>query len=240
MKANEWKRTSSGHRCQICFLPVLAVVGALLAAPMMSEGQAGPRTGGVLAAGGQEVAGATHGQRAGGPPPSLRQASGRAPHLASQKPDDGKRESKAQPGSANSLLVEKAPLSAIVRCVTTTLEERGWNVLPLKADKKQLLALRNVEADELRRIADTKRGQSEIHWVQGRVHLVLSFSPANDQQTRIVIKARILGQGEASLPVLRPSNLWTLPSTGALEGDVLAALRVCCGPATKSRRTQSR
>jgi len=82
-------------------------------------------------------------------------------------------------------------------------------------------------------------GDARIHWVRGRADLILSFSPAADERTRIDLRARILGWGETSLPLLRPSNWWTLPSSGALEGDVLAALKAHCGPATNSGRTET-
>ena len=154
-----------------------------------------------------------------------------------QRRDQEKAESRAQPRSVFTLTVEKVPQSSVIRCVKDELEQQGWRVLPFKKDKRQLLAFRNVEAGELGRVADTKRGAGTIHWVRGRVDLILSFSAANHNTTSVDLRARILAQGETSRSLLRPMNWWPLPSTGALEGDVVAALKVQCGTPTKSRPT---
>ncbi len=160
-------------------------------------------------------------------PSSWRQ--GREPALQQQAQEN--RETRAQPSPVPSLLVQKAPLSAVARCATSALEEKGWSVLPFENEKRQLLAFRVIGADELPRVADTQQPQGGSDRAQARANLNLNFSPAKDGRTRIDVRLRIVGEGATSLPVLRPSNWTALPSTGALESDVLAALQVHCGPA---------
>ena len=214
------EKTFVGRSHKTRFLPALAVIGALFAVAMMSAVRASSR-------------------KAANPSSLRRQFSDRGQEQGSQEPNQGRKESKARPSSALFLTVEKVPLPVVVQCATQAVEGQGWIVLPSKKGKNQLRTFRNVGVDELRRIADTKRGDARIYWVRGRADLILSFSPAADERTRIDLRARILGWGETSLPLLRPSNLWTLPSSGALEGDVLAALKAHCGPATNSGRTET-
>jgi hypothetical protein len=161
---------------------------------------------------------------------------------ALQQADAKKTATTAEQRPASSLLVNKAPLAAAMRCAISALEKQGWsflpsheqgmNVLPSEKERKELLAIRELRPDELRRDADTSQHEGS-EGVQGRANLNLNFSPANGNATRIDARLRIVAEAATPVPVLRPSNWSPLRSTGVLEKEVLVALQSHCGPARK-------
>jgi hypothetical protein len=120
-------------------------------------------------------------------------------------------------------------LPSAIACVESVLTDRGESIF--KVDQKQgvvTTSMRSVEPEELQGIADTNQGGGRIRWTQGSYQLTINLSPVNRQGTQVQVNTRILGLGETSLPLMRPSLLRPLPSTGVLEGDILAALSSRC------------
>ncbi len=112
-------------------------------------------------------------------------------------------------------------------CIAAALEETGWSVVRRGTGRESLRASRTVPAEELERIAETRRA-AEIRWAHGRVDLLAGFSPLGRNATRLELRVRVLAEGETSAPLMRPTNWWPLPSTGALEGELAAALQTRC------------
>jgi hypothetical protein len=125
------------------------------------------------------------------------------------------------------------PLGLSLSCVESVLTSRGESIF--RVDREQgvvTTSLRSVEPEELQQIADTQQAGGRIRWTQGSYQLFINLSPVNKQRTKVQVSTRILGSGETSLPLMRPSMLRPLPSTGMLEGDILAALASQCGRRT--------
>jgi hypothetical protein len=61
------------------------------------------------------------------------------------------------------------------------------------------------------------------------VNAEIRLIPLGEGVTQARIRMRILAKGTTSLRLMRPSSWWPLASTGALEGDILAALETRCG-----------
>ncbi len=196
-------------------LLLLALLASLLSPPISLGGT--PRTSDAVA----------------NPSSSPSESSHQEREPASRRRGQEKTDAKPEPSPTSPLLVEKGPVSALVQCARSSLEEKGWGVLEYEKEKKQLSAFRVISAEELARVADTKKIGGQIDWAQARASLSLSFFPVNDNRTRIEVRVRILGEGATSLAVLRPSNWSALPSTGALESEVLDALQAHCGPAKR-------
>jgi hypothetical protein len=121
------------------------------------------------------------------------------------------------------------PPSALEECVRKILSETGWS-LPVGTQAKDAFrAGRRVEPEELQRVAQTEIGGGRIHWEEGTVNAEIRLIPLSETVTQVRIRTRILAKGSTSLRLMRPSPWWLLVSTGALEGDVLAALKTHCG-----------
>ncbi len=196
-------------------LLVLGVMGTWLFSPLLSQE-------GVLRAANQ-----------GGSSSSLPPVSAQAREPALQERGQEEREPGSKPSSVSSLLAEKAPPSAVAACAKSALEEQGWGVFPYDEQKKQLSAFRVFGAWVLPPVAEMKQPEHKSEWSQARANLNLNFSPAGENRTRIDLSLRLVGERASSLPALRPSNWSSLPSTGKLENEVLAALQAHCGPARK-------
>jgi len=101
----------------------------------------------------------------------------------------------------------------------------------LKVDQKQgvvITTMRSVEPEELQQIANIKPGGGQISWKQGSYQLIINLSPVEQQRTKVKVSVRIVGSGETRLPLMRPSLLQLLPSTGRLERDILSDLASQC------------
>lgn len=121
------------------------------------------------------------------------------------------------------------PPSSVLDCVETFLISRGESIFRIDKEKGIITTgFHWVGPEELRRIAVLDRGKGQIRWTKGIYQLTISLSPAEGGKTQIQVNARIFGAGETSLPLMRPSLWWPLPSTGSLEGDILAALVIHC------------
>lgn len=126
-------------------------------------------------------------------------------------------------------IVVEEPLPPALDCVQAVLTDRGEPIF--RVDEEQgvvITGFRMVGPEGLRRIATTDRGGGRIRWTKGIYQLTLILSRVEGGGTRVQARARILGAGETSLSLMRPSAWWPLPSTGSLEGDVLAALTASC------------
>jgi hypothetical protein len=142
-----------------------------------------------------------------------------------------KQDSKRQRSGRSSgffLTLESVSLSAAVRCARDVLKEQGWKVVDLKSAKSQIRAFRHLGRDDLLRVAHTSLATSEVRWSQGRADLRLNLEEASSGSTRIDLSLRILAYAETSLPLLRPTNWFPLPSRGILESELLAALKEDC------------
>lgn len=121
------------------------------------------------------------------------------------------------------------PPSALEECARKILQETGWKLPETSQEKGGLLAMRHLDSEELRRVAQTEVLGGKIHWDDGIANAEIRLIPLSESITQARIRTRILAKGSTSLPVMRPSNWWPLSSTGALEGDILAALETRCG-----------
>lgn len=122
------------------------------------------------------------------------------------------------------------PPSSVLGCVETFLISRGESIFRIDKEKGIITTgFHWVGPEELRRIAVLDRGKGQIRWTKGIYQLIISSLSLSDEgKTQIQVNARIFGAGETSLPLMRPSLWWLLPSTGSLEGDILAALVIHC------------
>ena len=126
-------------------------------------------------------------------------------------------------------IVVAEPLPLALDCVRAVLTARGESIF--RVDQEQgvvTTSFRLVNPEALRRIAVTDREAGRIRWTRGIYQLTIIFSPVDGDGTRVRVSARVFGAGESSLPLMRPSNMWPLLSTGSLESDVLAALTAHC------------
>lgn len=129
---------------------------------------------------------------------------------------------------AREIMVTKS-LTSTLTCVKSVLTERGESIL--KVDQKQgvvITTMRSVEPEELQQIANIKPGGGQISWKQGSYQLIINLSPVEQQRTKVKVSVRIVGSGETRLPLMRPSLLQLLPSTGRLERDILSDLASQC------------
>ena len=117
----------------------------------------------------------------------------------------------------------KGDLIEVKEFVASALQEKGWSPLPPHLPDRLSLSKR-VEPEELRHIAVTQIAGGNIHWTEGRVDLTLAFESRGKGNTEVRLFLNILGRGNTSLPIMRPSDLWPLTSTGRLEHDVLAGM----------------
>jgi hypothetical protein len=116
------------------------------------------------------------------------------------------------------------------RCTREVLRAGQWTVV--RANPEELRAFRYLPADELERLARS-RGPNEMRWSRARVDLYLNFTKAEPKVSRVGLRLRILAEAEPSAPVLRPTNLFSLASTGALEGELITALKARCAAEAK-------
>jgi hypothetical protein len=132
----------------------------------------------------------------------------------------------SQPGGEYCLEVKGDP-AALKKCVTSSLQEKGWSPSPAKLSE-HLSFWKRVEPKELRRVAVTEIASGNIHWAEARVDATLGFQSRGKGQTEIHLFVNILGRGNTSLPTMRPSDWWPLMSTGRVEADLLAGLQASC------------
>lgn len=141
----------------------------------------------------------------------------------------GCNQSKNQANEVNKQAVVAMPISSAFTCVQSVLTSRQESIF--KVDQKQgvvMTSLRSVEPEELERIANTSQAGERIRWTQGSYQLTINLTSVSRQKTQLQVSARIMGSGETSLPLMRPSMLQSLPSTGRLESDILTALTSQC------------
>jgi hypothetical protein len=117
------------------------------------------------------------------------------------------------------------PQTVVGEYLRSVLGDTGW-ALPTSSLEKSsgLRATRSLSAEELRRTAQTEIGGGKIQWEEGGANVEIRLIPRSGGGTQIRVRARILGKGSTSLRLMRMSPWWPLASTGALEGDILAAL----------------
>jgi hypothetical protein len=157
--------------------------------------------------------------------PLSKPSGGAASPRAPRKEQDGH-----DPAASLEFCIElPQPPSAVEECVRRILLEIAWTMVPNSEDKGALLARRHLESEELRRVAQTEILGGNIHWEEGMANAEIRLIPHSERETQVRIRARILGKGSTTLRLMRMSPWWPLVSTGALEGDVLAALEARCG-----------
>lgn len=113
-------------------------------------------------------------------------------------------------------------------CAMQVLKERGEYIFKQEMETGiTITGSRFIMSEELRRIAFLPQ-QDAIQWTKGNYNLRLLISSSSEKTTTITIVVRILGYGETSLPLLRPSPWWTLPSKGVVEHEIFTAILHCC------------
>jgi hypothetical protein len=151
---------------------------------------------------------------------------------SSQSPDTAQRSPGARAQGAqqpdDSYCVEiKGDPAELKQCLTSVLQEKGWSPLPPELPDRLSLG-RQVDPEELRKIAVTEIAGGKIQWTEGRVDASLSLKSQSKGTSEVRLFVRILGRGNASFPVMRPSDWWPLASTGRLEEDLLAQVAASC------------
>jgi hypothetical protein len=119
------------------------------------------------------------------------------------------------------------------QCAREVLQDGRWIVVHAKPG--ELRAFRYLSAEELERIAQDPR-PNEMRRTQARVDLYLNFVKTDPKVSRMGLRLRILAEAEPSAPVLRPTNLFLLASTGALEGELITAFKARCAAEAKPVR----
>lgn len=121
------------------------------------------------------------------------------------------------------------PLLPALGCVQAVLTSQGESIIRVDEERGVIMTgFRRVSREALQRIAATKRGGATVRWTKGIYQLIITLSPVERGGTQVRAAARILGYGETSMPALRPSPWWPLPSTGNLEARTLAAVTTSC------------
>ncbi len=124
----------------------------------------------------------------------------------------------------NSVVLPGPPREA-AECTQGVLQHERWPIV--RSTSGQLRAFRYLSAEELERIAQWPR-KGEMRWSRARVDLLVTFTAVARSSTRVELRARILAEVETPEPALRPTNLRPLASAGALEGELIAALKARC------------
>ena len=138
-----------------------------------------------------------------------------------------KEKSKSQRNAASEVVVVvRAPVSRARQCLTETVEERGWRVLAGGQDDRQIRAMRYLSVEEFARAANARRDNTRFS--QGRGYLEAELG-AVGKETRIKLRLRIVAWADTEEPLARPTNFMPVGSTGALEGELRAALEARCG-----------
>lgn len=152
------------------------------------------------------------------------EAADREPSSQSGEKEPERRES----ANVDFCLDLERPLSTMQECVRSVLLEKGWSLPATKTVEAGMIAARYLTSEELPRVAHTEIGGGRIQWEEGMVNTQIRLIPLGENVTQARIRTRILAKGSTSLRLMRPSPWWLLVSTGALEGDVLAALKTRC------------
>lgn len=118
--------------------------------------------------------------------------------------------------------------SKVRDCILTMIKERGITTTHAEGQEDTVVTgFRFVTEDELKRIADPST-QTQAHWTKGMYNLRLTIEPGLEQSTTVTLVMRILGCGESSLPLLRPSPYQPLRSKGILEKELFSDILRCC------------
>ncbi len=131
------------------------------------------------------------------------------------------------------IVVLSGSRSEAAQCTREVLQDGQWTVV--RTTPGELRAFRYLPADELERMARGPR-PSEMQWSRARADLYMDFTAAEHNAARVKIRLRFLAEAEPSAPVLRPTNLFSLASTGALEDELAAALKAHCGAQARRSR----
>jgi hypothetical protein len=152
--------------------------------------------------------------------PSAKPVNGAAGRKEQRVPDAG--------ASLEFCLELDRPAALLEEYVRPILKEAGWTLPATTPEKRGILAMRRLTVEELRRAAQTEIGGGKINWEEGMANAEIRLIPLGGAGTQVRVRARILAKGSTSLRLMRPSPWWSLASTGALEGDILAALEARC------------
>ena len=118
--------------------------------------------------------------------------------------------------------------SKVRECILRMSKERGITTTNTEGQGDTIVTgFRFVTEDELKWIADLP-GQTQAHWTKGMYNLRLTIEPGTEQSTTVTLVMRILGCGESSLPLLRPSPYQPLQSKGILEQELFSDILRCC------------
>jgi hypothetical protein len=131
------------------------------------------------------------------------------------------------------IVVLSGSRSEAAQCTREVLQDGQWTVV--RTTPGELRAFRYLSADELERMARGPR-PNEMQWSRARADLYMDFTAAEHNAARVKIRLRFLAEAEPSAPVLRPTNLFSLASTGALEDELAAALKAHCGAQARRSR----
>jgi hypothetical protein len=154
--------------------------------------------------------------------------------IGSQSPDRAEGPAQAGAGARgvqqpeNGYCAEiKGDPAELKQCLPSALQSEGWSPLP-QGLPDHLSFGRQVDPEELRKIAVTQIAGGRIQWTDGRVDASLSLKSHSKGTTEVRLFVNILGRGNAPFPVMRPSDWWPLASTGRLEEDLLAHVAASC------------
>ncbi len=118
--------------------------------------------------------------------------------------------------------------SKVRECIIRIIKERDITITNTEGQEDTIVAgFRFVTEDELKRIADLP-AQTQTHWTKGMYNLRLTMELGPGQSTTVTLVMRILGCGESSLPLLRPSPYQPLQSNGIMEQELFSDILRCC------------
>jgi hypothetical protein len=127
-------------------------------------------------------------------------------------------------------IVLQAPSSAAVDCVKDALKENDYRLAPSTAPsdsgpKLALIGVRGLSPEHVRRYALGLPKSRNVQIRFGLCKMRITLIPVDYRSTQVDLSADIVVFMEPGLPLMRPSRLFRLSSSGDLEADLVASLK---------------
>jgi hypothetical protein len=111
------------------------------------------------------------------------------------------------------------------------VRELKWKTGEGQATEDAWTFVRYLERADLERFAKTDAVGGQVAWTEGKAVVQVRTVEARDAFTRVEISAGFQGYGRSADRFAPPKDTWTLLSTGALENDMMNALKTRFQPA---------
>jgi hypothetical protein len=130
----------------------------------------------------------------------------------------------------------QAPVKDSLDCVKGALKKNNYRLDTSSAGQpsggpaqtkpaETVTGIRRLHAEEINRYASNLRRFGEARIDYGLARMNVGLSPVAARATQINFTASILVFMTPGIPLMRPSRLFTLQSSGGLEDEFLASLR---------------